>query len=221
MPRRLSLGLQHALFLDTRKQKLPPGEELLGYTSENADETVLLCPDVGTISEVAPLGSYLEEGDDVARLHQLGQSTLLRVPEGVFGYVVASSLEGPKARQSQLAAQYNTAIVILNHQIGARSQHEESRAGEMQSQAGSILPSPSSGRFYRRPAPDKDPFIEVGQIIEVGKTVGLLEIMKTFARVQFQGPKIPKKAKIVEVLAEDDDELATGDAILRFEAVDG
>lgn len=44
--------------------------------------------------------------------------------------------------------------------------------------------SPLPGVFYRRPAPDKPPFVEVGDRIEEGQTVGLVEIMKQFTEIR-------------------------------------
>ena len=44
--------------------------------------------------------------------------------------------------------------------------------------------SPMVGTFYRKPAPDKDPFIEVGQIIKKGETVCIIEAMKMMNQVK-------------------------------------
>lgn len=44
--------------------------------------------------------------------------------------------------------------------------------------------APLPGVFYRRPAPDKAPFVEVGDTITAGQTVGLVEIMKQFTEVK-------------------------------------
>lgn len=38
--------------------------------------------------------------------------------------------------------------------------------------------SPMVGTFYRAPAPDADPFVDIGQSIEVGQTVCIVEAMK-------------------------------------------
>ena len=38
--------------------------------------------------------------------------------------------------------------------------------------------SPMVGTFYRAPAPDADPFIDVGQHVEIGQTVCIVEAMK-------------------------------------------
>lgn len=46
------------------------------------------------------------------------------------------------------------------------------------------IQSPLPGVFYRRPAPDKDPFVTEGDSVEKGQTVGIVEIMKQFTEVQ-------------------------------------
>lgn len=40
------------------------------------------------------------------------------------------------------------------------------------------ITSPMVGTFYRAPAPDADPFVEVGHTVEVGQTVCIVEAMK-------------------------------------------
>ena len=39
------------------------------------------------------------------------------------------------------------------------------------------------GTFYRRPGPDQDPFVEVGQRVEAGETLCLIEAMKLFNEI--------------------------------------
>jgi oxaloacetate decarboxylase alpha subunit len=43
--------------------------------------------------------------------------------------------------------------------------------------------SPMVGTFYRRPAPDQDAFCEVGQRVEAGQTLCLIEAMKLFNEI--------------------------------------
>jgi acetyl-CoA carboxylase biotin carboxyl carrier protein len=48
-----------------------------------------------------------------------------------------------------------------------------------ESAVGSIpVTAPLVGVFYRRPAPDQPPFVEVGQRVEGGQQVGIVEAMK-------------------------------------------
>jgi len=58
------------------------------------------------------------------------------------------------------------------------------------------IKSPMTGVFYRSPTPGEPSFVEVGDSIEVGQTIGLVEAMKVFS-------EIPSEAggQIVEILA--------------------
>ena len=40
------------------------------------------------------------------------------------------------------------------------------------------ISSPIVGTFYRRPAPDKDPYVKVGDVIDAGQIVCIVEAMK-------------------------------------------
>jgi biotin carboxyl carrier protein len=46
------------------------------------------------------------------------------------------------------------------------------------------IQSPLPGVFYRRPSPDKDPFVPDGERVEAGQVIGLIEVMKQFSEVQ-------------------------------------
>ncbi|ADE40016.1 acetyl-CoA carboxylase [Candidatus Puniceispirillum marinum] len=50
--------------------------------------------------------------------------------------------------------------------------------------AASKIQSPLPGIFYRRPAPDQPNFKEVGDKIEAGDVIGLVEVMKTYTQIQ-------------------------------------
>lgn len=58
--------------------------------------------------------------------------------------------------------------------------------------------SPIIGTFYRKPAPDKDPFAEVGKTIKVGDVVCVIEAMKLFNEIESE-----ISGKIVKVLVDD------------------
>ncbi|CEA09869.1 Biotin carboxyl carrier protein of acetyl-CoA carboxylase [Arthrobacter saudimassiliensis] len=46
------------------------------------------------------------------------------------------------------------------------------------------IQSPIPGVFYRRPGPDKPPFINEGDAVEAGQVIGIVEIMKQFTEIQ-------------------------------------
>ena len=63
--------------------------------------------------------------------------------------------------------------------------------------------------FYRRPRPDEPAYVETGQIVEHGSTLGLVEVMKCFSAIVYGGDDLPPRAEIVEVRADDGAEVET------------
>ena len=61
-----------------------------------------------------------------------------------------------------------------------------------------IIKSPIIGTFYRKPAPDKDSFVEVGQNVEAGNVLCVIEAMKLFNEIESE-----ISGKIVKILVED------------------
>ena len=74
------------------------------------------------------------------------------------------------------------------------------------------ITSPMVGTFYRKPAPDKEPFIEVGQTVKKGDTVCIIEAMKMMNQVksEFDG-------KVVAINIEDGDPVEFGQELVSIE----
>ena len=68
--------------------------------------------------------------------------------------------------------------------------------------------TPVPGTFYRRPDPDSDPFKNEGDAVEVGETIGLVEIMKNFQPVDAE-----VGGTLSRFLVETDDTVAAGQAV--------
>ena len=60
------------------------------------------------------------------------------------------------------------------------------------------IKAPIIGTFYRKPAPDKPPYVEVGDSINEGDIVCIIEAMKLFNEIESE-----VSGKIVKVLVED------------------
>ena len=48
--------------------------------------------------------------------------------------------------------------------------------------------------------------------------MGLLEVMKTFNRLVYQGDSLPGQAKVAQILPSDGDDVVRGDPILLLES---
>ncbi|MGJ4730626.1 acetyl-CoA carboxylase biotin carboxyl carrier protein [Luteimonas sp. SDU101] len=57
-------------------------------------------------------------------------------------------------------------------------------AGDSGLPAGHVVTSPMVGTFYSSPAPDKPPFVTVGQTVKAGDTLGIIEAMKMFNPIE-------------------------------------
>lgn len=60
------------------------------------------------------------------------------------------------------------------------------------------IKSPMIGTFYRKPSPDKDPFVNVGDAVSEGKVVCVIEAMKLFNQIESE-----VSGKIVKILVDD------------------
>ena len=69
------------------------------------------------------------------------------------------------------------------------------------------------GVFYRRAAPDQDPFVEVGAAVQKGQTVALIEVMKTFSEV-----KAEHAGTIGRFLLDEGDEVEAGQGVVEVVA---
>lgn len=76
--------------------------------------------------------------------------------------------------------------------------------------------SPMTGVFYRTPSPDSPPFIEVGDIVSEGQTVGMIEAMKVFSEVPAE-----VSGRVVEIVAESGKLVNSGDPLIYLEPVEG
>ena len=59
--------------------------------------------------------------------------------------------------------------------------------------------SPMVGTFYRKPGADKDVYVKIGDTIKTGDVLCIIEAMKLFNEIEFDGVA----GKIVKVLVED------------------
>ena len=77
---------------------------------------------------------------------------------------------------------------------------------------GNKVTSPIVGTFYRRPAPDKDPYVKVGDVIDAGQIVCIVEAMKMMNEIksEFSG-------KIVSIEVEDGEPVQFSQDLITFE----
>jgi acetyl-CoA carboxylase biotin carboxyl carrier protein len=84
---------------------------------------------------------------------------------------------------------------------------------EVENQAERIeVRAPMSGVFYRKPAPDQAPYVEVGDEVKKKQTLALLETMKVFQKI-----KSPANGRVAEIVAQDEAALKDDDLLFVIE----
>ena len=68
------------------------------------------------------------------------------------------------------------------------------------------------GTFYRRPDPESDPYVEEGDQVSAGDTVGLIEVMKSFHEV-----KAEEEGTIARFLVENEEAVDAGQDLVEME----
>jgi len=75
--------------------------------------------------------------------------------------------------------------------------------------------SPLIGVFYRSPAPDADPCVEVGDVVSEGQTVCIVEAMKVFNEI-----KAEWRGRVVAIPVDNGALVQAGDPLIVLEFVD-
>jgi len=77
---------------------------------------------------------------------------------------------------------------------------------------GNQITSPIVGTFYRKPSPDKDPFIKVGDVVQEGDVLCIIEAMKMMNEIKsdFDG-------KIISINIGDGEPVEFGQELISIE----
>ncbi len=162
----------------------------------------VLAPAVGFFGGAPRPGEVVVGGGRVGRLVVLGRPRELLLPEGPGGRVAERTLPNHRdpvaygqrlLRLTPLCAEPSAAVAEVGRPSSARGLPDGTLA----------VTSPTHGMFYRRPRPDSPPYVEVGQVVEEGATLALVEVMKCFSAITYGGPGLPPRAEVVEVRAGD------------------
>ena len=175
----------------------------------------VLAPRVGWWSSLPPEGSLLGPGSEVGTLSQLHSRYRLVMPDGFAGRVQDGL---PPLRV--VAVEYGQTLFRLAPVDATSSSDLAEEPGLGQPRGAELaagtraLVSPTDGVFYRKPSPDAPPFVEPGGRVRLGQPVGLVEVMKTFNQILYEGPGFPEEAEVVEIRAEDAQEVSVGQVLL-------
>jgi acetyl-CoA carboxylase biotin carboxyl carrier protein len=160
-----------------------------------------------------------------AELSELRQLIRLVQRTGIGELEVSSG-----GRTVRISATPGTAVAMSGPMMSsdARAAGSPARAGEPPAAASApsataqapsntvTVTSPMVGTFYRAPAPDADPYVEQGDMVEVGQTVCIIEAMKLMNEIEAE-----VRGRIVQILVENSQPVEFGQALFLVEPLLG
>jgi acetyl-CoA carboxylase biotin carboxyl carrier protein len=92
------------------------------------------------------------------------------------------------------------------------TREQAAAGGEAPRKNSSEIKSPMVGTFYKSPSPEAPAFVEVGQTVEVGQVVCIVEAMKLMNEI-----KSEVRGKVVEVVVENAEPVEFGQTLFVVE----
>ncbi|SJZ85717.1 acetyl-CoA carboxylase biotin carboxyl carrier protein [Selenihalanaerobacter shriftii] len=182
-------------FLKERKQE----KDIFG---EN-EEGVVKEEEEMNFKEIKELVEILNE-TDISEINLEGDGTKVNIKKGgVIAKEVTKSVENTEVQPQVQSTSKN---VEQQEAKGVQEEVTETVAG------GEKIEAPMVGTFYRAPSPDADPFVEVGDIVEEGDTLCIIEAMKLMNEIE-----VEYKAKIIDILVDDAEPIEYGQPLFVVE----
>ena len=114
----------------------------------------------------------IKEGEESVRL--------ARVPKGAYA---AAPVAAPQVIHAAPAADAPRAAAAAGSAGGTLSAEAVGKSTK-DVPDGHTVRSPMVGTYYASAAPDKPPFVKVGQTVKAGETLGIIEAMKMFNPIE-------------------------------------
>jgi len=141
---------------------------------------------------------HLMESRGLVELEMDHQGLRIRLKRAIGG--------APQAVEYVSGVQQPVGVPAVSAPAGAQAQATAEDASRV------IIKSPMVGSFYRAPSPDAPPFVEVGQDLESGQVVCIIEAMKLMNEI-----KAEVSGRVIEILAQNGDPVEFGQPLLAVE----
>jgi biotin carboxyl carrier protein len=177
----------------------------------NEEQQIISAPAVGVFSNPPRTGDILAGGSFVGKLKTLNSCYHLFLPQDVSGQVLpndAGDLVYPVEYKQELF-RLTTDTGLIDEKIKDAS-GSDLNENEGYRENGFVVNAFTTGIFYAQPSPDSPPFVTLGQEIEKGKALGLIEVMKTFNHIVFQGTGESSTGTIKKIFVKDSQEVKQG-----------
>ena len=124
--------------------------------------------------------------------------------------------DGTKIKIKKTSAELSSSLMrpAVNYHVETHAQPKSTEGTPAANANRKEITSPMVGTLYRAPSPDAPPFVEVGQTVEVGQVVCIVEAMKLMNEI-----KSEIRGKVVEVPVENAQPVEFGQTLFVLEPV--
>jgi acetyl-CoA carboxylase biotin carboxyl carrier protein len=122
----------------------------------------------------------------------------LSVTDGNFSVTIKNKAPEPQAIIASPVQMAQPQVVQSNAQQEVKTE-EQKPTPKPANDNQVTFRSPMVGTFYRKPGADKEAFVKIGDSIKSGDVLCIIEAMKLFNEIEFDGAA----GKIIKVLVED------------------
>jgi acetyl-CoA carboxylase biotin carboxyl carrier protein len=152
---------------------------------------------IGTIAVLKEARVDIDELKEIIRLLKEEGLTEITVSDGDQRVTVKRVLHADSSMSLPQAASGN---VEVSQSVPTLSEDEFQ------------LTAPLVGTFYRRPSPDDESFVSVGDVVQPGDTICIIEAMKVMNEIKAEAP-----GRVREALLDDGDAVEFGQPLFVFE----
>lgn len=159
------------------------------------------------IKEIKELVKMLD-GTDIAEFTLESEGNRLMIKKGCLSNqanilpMISQGLTLPSM------AMQNQAPVLANTPSTVETVNEGLDANQI------MINAPMVGTFYRAPGPDTNPYIQVGQIVEIGQVLCIIEAMKLMNEIESE-----LRGKVVNILVENAQSVEYGQPLFVLEKI--
>ncbi len=193
----------------TKRKSAPDTSARLSRVSES---TVV---DSNTSLDVEALRQIVEilESSDVTRLAWRRGEERLYIRRGQAEPTIVQTMPTPAAvAVAPVEHVAPRAPAPATHAAPAAAPAAAAPAAAAPAKPGQVVTSPFVGTFYRTPAPDQPPFVEVGSTVKKGQVLCIVEAMKLMNEIESE-----VAGKVAEILVENGQPVEFGQPLFRVE----
>jgi acetyl-CoA carboxylase biotin carboxyl carrier protein len=155
------------------------------------------------------------EGSDISRLSWTNGTERLVIRRGQPTYLAHAPAPMPMAHVPAPSVTVSApAPTAAPAPAAAAAAPGPAAAAAPEKKPGVIVTSPFVGTFYRTPAPDQPPFVEVGSVVKKGQVLCIVEAMKLMNEIEAEAA-----GRIAEILVQNGQPVEFGQPLFRVEPV--